>query len=67
MSDIFQFIFVLDNFLFILKFHQSVFFKVQLTISKHWFWWWLGTEQAKSLLMMIQFSNAFMGHYVCMS
>ena len=31
-----------------LKFHWSLFLRVQLTISQHWFRWWLGSDQATS-------------------
>ena len=33
---------------FRLKFHWSLFLRVQLTISQHWFRWWLGAVQATS-------------------
>ena len=33
---------------FRLKFHWSLFLRVQLTIVRHWFRWWLGTYQATS-------------------
>ena len=33
---------------FRLKFHWSLFPRVQLTISQHWFRWWLGADQATS-------------------
>ena len=33
---------------FQLKFHWSLFLRVQLTISHHWFRYWLGTDQATS-------------------
>ena len=32
-----------EMFVFWFKFHWSVFLNVQLTISQHWFRWWLGT------------------------
>ena len=35
---------------FRLKFHWSLFLKVQLTIFQHWFRWWFGGEQATSLI-----------------
>ena len=35
-------------FEFWLKFHWSLFLGVQLTISQHWFRWWLGADQATS-------------------
>ena len=35
-------------FVFWLKFHWSMFLRVQLTITQHWFIWWLGAEQATS-------------------
>ena len=35
-------------FEFRLKFHWSLFLRVQLTIFQHWFRWWLGTDQATS-------------------
>ena len=31
---------------FSLKFHWSLFIRVQLTIFQHWFRWWLGADQA---------------------
>ena len=33
---------------FRIKFHWSLFIRVQLTISQHWFRWWLGADQATS-------------------
>ena len=33
---------------FRLKFHWSLFIRVQLTIFQHWFRWWLGADQATS-------------------
>ena len=36
-DDIFKCIFLNENFEFSLKFHWSLFSRVQLTISKHWF------------------------------
>ena len=33
---------------FRLKFHWSLFLRVQLTIFQYWFRWWLGAEQATS-------------------
>ena len=33
---------------FRLKFHWSLFPRVQLTIFQHWFRWWLGADQATS-------------------
>ena len=30
------------------KFHWSLFLRVHLTISQHWFRWWLGADQATS-------------------
>ena len=35
-------------FEFRLKFHWSLFLRVQLTIFRHWFRWWLGAVQATS-------------------
>ena len=35
-------------FEFRLKFHWSLFQRVQLTIFQHWFRWWLGADQATS-------------------
>ena len=35
-------------FVFWFKFHWSLFVKLQLTISEHWFRYWLGAEQATS-------------------
>ena len=33
---------------FQLKFHWSLFLRVQLTIFQHWFRWWLGADEATS-------------------
>ena len=33
---------------FHLRFHWSLFLRVQLTIFQHWFRWWLGADQATS-------------------
>ena len=35
-------------FEFRIRFHWSLFLRFQLTISQHWFWWWLGADQATS-------------------
>ena len=35
-------------FEFRLKFHWSLFLRVQLTIIQHWFRWWLGADQVTS-------------------
>ena len=35
-------------FEFLLKFHWSLFPRVQLTIFQHWFRWWIGAVQATS-------------------
>ena len=40
--------FWMKSFVFWLKFHWSVFLRVQLTISQRWFRWWLGADQATS-------------------
>ena len=34
----------MKSFIFWLKFHLSLFLRVQLTISQHWFRYWLGAE-----------------------
>ena len=33
---------------FRLRFHWSLFPRFKLTIFHHWFWWWLGADQATS-------------------
>ena len=38
----------MKKFDFWLKFHWSLFLRVQLTITQHWFRWWLGAEKATS-------------------
>ena len=38
----------MKSFEFRLKFHWSLFLRVQLTIFQHWFRWWLGADQATS-------------------
>ena len=43
-DKIFRCIFVNGKFVFWLKYHWSLLPSVQLTISPHWFRWWLGTE-----------------------
>ena len=42
--------YVLENkkIVFLIKFHWLIFVRFQLIISQHWFWWWLGSEQAIS-------------------
>ena len=59
-------------FEFRLKFHWSLFLRVQLTIFQHWFRLWLGAECSddKPLLsepMMTQFTDAYMRHSAPMS
>ena len=44
--DIFKCISFNENFVFRLKFHWSLFLRVQLTIVHHWFRWWFGAVQA---------------------
>ena len=38
----------MGSFAFWLKFHWSLFLRVQLTVFHHWFRWWLGAGQATS-------------------
>ena len=44
----FKCIFINWNLVFWLEFHQSLFLRVQLTISQPWFGLWLGAEQMTS-------------------
>ena len=53
MADISQTIFSdalswMEFFVFWLKFHWSLFLRVQLKTNQHWFRWWLGAEQVTS-------------------
>ena len=53
MADIFRTIFSnafswMNCFEFPIKFDWSLFLRVQLTITQHWFRWWLGAEQTTS-------------------
>ena len=41
---IFRCIFLMKNFVVWLKFHWSIFLRVRLTITQHWFRQWLGAE-----------------------
>ena len=43
-DDIFRCICVNEKFCFLIKFHWSLFLRVQLTITQHWFRQWLGAE-----------------------
>ena len=47
-DDTFKHIFVMKMLQFRLKFHWSLFIRIQLTIFQHWFSWWLGADQATS-------------------
>ena len=47
-DDTFKRIFLNEMFEFRLKFHWSLFLRVQLTIFQQWFRWWLGAVQATS-------------------
>ena len=38
----------MTSFVFRFKFHWSSFLRVKLTISQHWFRWWLGAKQSTS-------------------
>ena len=38
----------MKSFIFRFEFHWSLFLRVQLTIFRHWFRWWLGADQATS-------------------
>ena len=38
----------MKNFVFLSKFHRGLFLSIQLTITQHWFWWWLGAKKARS-------------------
>ena len=38
----------MKSFVFWLKFHGKLFLRIQLTITKYWFRWWLGAEYAAS-------------------
>ena len=48
LSNIFSWMKMLE---FLLKFHRSLFLRVQLTIFQHWFIQWLGTDQVTSHYM----------------
>ena len=41
----------MKSLVFLFEFHRSLFLKIQLTISQHWFRKWLGAEQATSLYL----------------
>ena len=43
-DDIFRCIFVNEKFSILLKFHWSLFLRVRLTITQHWYRYWLGAE-----------------------
>ena len=45
-EHIFNCISWMKTFDFHIKFHWSMFLRVQLIICQHWFRWWLGTQQA---------------------
>ena len=47
-EDIFKCILVNENLWIPIKFHWSLFPRVQLTIFQHWFTQWLGTDHATS-------------------
>ena len=47
-DDTFKRIFLNEILEFRLKFHWSLFLRVLWTIFQHWFWWWLGADQATS-------------------
>ena len=38
----------MKNFVVWFEYHRSLFLRAQLTISQHWFRWWLRTKQATS-------------------
>ena len=46
---------------FQLKFHWSLFLRIQLIIFQHWFRKWLGTNQAPSHYV----NHCWLGHYQC--
>ena len=48
LSNVFSWMKMLE---FLLKFHRSLFLRVQLTIFQHWFMQWLGTDQVTSHYM----------------
>ena len=58
-------------FVFWLKFHWSLFLRVQLTIYQHWFRWWLGTDQSTSHYLnqwwLDSITDAYMHHSASMS
>ena len=55
----------MKSFVFWLKFHQSLFLRVQLTIIQHWFRQWLGAELVTSHYLnqwLTWFTDAYMRH-----
>ena len=52
-------------FKFRLKFHWSLFPRIQLTISQHWFRQWLGAEQATSHYLKQWWPNSMM--HICIA
>ena len=53
----------MESFAFWLKFHRSLFLRVQLTITQHWFRWWPGAEKATSHYLKF-WTNADPIHYI---
>ena len=44
-NNIFKCTFLIENVWTLIRFHWSLFLRVQFTIFQHWFWWWLGADQ----------------------
>ena len=57
-DDIFRCIFMNESFIFCLKFHWSLFLRVQMTITQHWFRF---GAKPLSELMLTQFIYAALG------
>ena len=50
---------LMKKFVFWFKLHWSLSLRVQLTISQHWFSWWLDTKQATSFYLGWGLLNQF--------
>ena len=50
-------------FVFGLKYHWSLFLRIRLTTTQHWFWKWLGAEEATSHYLTQCWPNSLM--HIC--
>ena len=62
-DGIYESIFMNENLVLWFEFHWGLFLKIQLTVSQHWLWWWLGTELTTSHYLKQCWPSSFIRHF----